>query len=418
MEKIEIIGGQKLKGSVTISGSKNSALPIMAATLLSSNTSILDNIPWLKDIEVMKNIIEFLGCSVKKNNNRLEINTSNLQKYVVPYELVKMMRASFVLLAPILVKLGKVEISLPGGCAIGTRPVDIHLSGLEKLGAKIELKQGYISISGNLKGSEITLSYPSVGATENLMMAASLSDGKTIINNAAQEPEIIDLANFLNKMGAIIHNAGEKTIIIEGVKELNKPVQHTIIPDRIETATFIFATIITQGEIEIINGNLNHLKEVICILEKRGVNFSNVNGQVKVKVKGENNLEPLMIETAPYPGFPTDLQSPITAVLSIGHGKSKIRDTVFSNRVGHISELVRMGANITIEKSEIVIEGVPNLKGAEVMASDLRSGASLIIAALAAQEKTVISRVYHIRRGYENIEEKFSKLGALIKKIE
>ncbi|MFH1612494.1 MAG: UDP-N-acetylglucosamine 1-carboxyvinyltransferase [bacterium] len=415
MEKIEICGGQKLKGSVEISGSKNSALPIMAATLLTSGTSILDNIPWLKDIEIMKNIIESLGCSVEKKNHKLKINTSNLQKYVVPYELVKMMRASFVLLAPILVKLGKVEISLPGGCAIGTRPVDIHLSGLEKLGAKIELKKGYIAVSGKLKGAEITLSYPSVGATENLIMAASLADGKTIIKNAAQEPEIIDLANFLKKMGAIIHNAGQKTIEIEGIKEL-KPVKHTIIPDRIEAATFIFACVITQGEIEIINCNFNHLKEVIYSLEKRGVHFSCTDETIKVN--GKNELNPLVIETTPYPGFPTDLQSPISAVLSIGHGKSKIKDTVFPNRIGHISELSRMGANIKIENTEIIIEGVPKLKGTEVMASDLRAGASLIIAALAAQEKTVISRVYHIRRGYENIEKKLKKLGAQIKKIE
>ncbi|KKL10303.1 hypothetical protein LCGC14_2557190, partial [marine sediment metagenome] len=412
MEKIVITGGERLKGRVGISGSKNAALPIMAATLLTNGVTTLSNIPSLKDITTMARVLRTLGAKVKFREGRLKIDTTNVDRFLAPYNLVKTMRASFLVFGPLLAKLGRVRVSLPGGCAIGSRPVDLHLRGFEELGAEVSMGGGYTQVKRDgLIGAEIYLDFPSVGATENLMMAATLAKGKTTIENAAKEPEIVDLANFLNKMGAGIKGAGTDTIKIIGVKEL-KGTDYSIIPDRIEAGTYIIASVITRGDVILEGARIDHLESLVTKLHEAGVEIEDEKAAIKVKAR--RRIKAVDVKTIPYPGFPTDMQAQFMALMSITPGMSIITETVFENRFMHVSELLRMGADIKIEGSSAIIKGIRSLSGAPVMATDLRASAALILAGLVAEGKTEISRVYHLDRGYEKIVEKLSNLGAEI----
>lgn len=421
MDKFIIEECHNLKGEVSISGSKNAALPIMAACLLSSGKFVLTNVPNLRDIKTMIRVLEHLGSKIQFDSfsNKLLIDNSKVKKGLeAPYELVKTMRASAVVLGPLLGRFGEAKVSLPGGCAIGARPLNIHLKGFEELGAKIEIKEGYVIAKSErrLAGTEISLDFPSVGATENLMMAACLAEGKTVIQNAAREPEIIDLADFLNKMGAKIKQAGESKIEITGVKKL-KSVSYKIIPDRIECGTFLTAGAMIPGEILIKNSRQEHLPGVIEKLRKSGVIIEK-NGKYGLSVcRKSERLKPVNIKTMPYPGFPTDMQAQMCAALCLADGTSCISETVFENRFMHISELNRLGANIRIDRNTAVITGVKKLTGANIMATDLRASAALVLAGLTAAGKTELLRIYHIDRGYENIEKKFAGIGADIKRI-
>ncbi|MFV9874939.1 MAG: UDP-N-acetylglucosamine 1-carboxyvinyltransferase [Rickettsiales endosymbiont of Dermacentor nuttalli] len=425
MDKILIKGGTPLKGTIAISGSKNAALPIMAASLLTPETLILSNIPLLADITTMSNLLTNHGVSLTvdgvssftSNNGRvLQLNAANVNNYTAPYDIVRKMRASVWVLGPLLARFGQACVSLPGGCAIGNRPIDLHISALEKLGASIELKDGYITAytKSRLKGTDIHFDKVSVGATANIMMAATLADGLTVITNVAKEPEICNLAECLKAMGAIIEGVGTDTITIEGIRELHG-THHTIIPDRIEAGTYAIASAITDGEINLININPELIENIIQKLRLTGVDISiNDNGiLVKRAAKYINSTD---INTQPYPGFPTDMQAQFMALMSIASGSSVIAENIFENRFMHASELIRMGADITINGSAAVVKGIEKLKGAPVMATDLRASVSLVLAALAAEGDTYINRVYHIDRGYERIEEKLIACGANIKR--
>ncbi len=415
MEKIVITGGERLKGKVKISGSKNAALPIMAATLLTNGVTTLSNIPRLKDVITMARVLRTLGAKVEFKEGRLKIDTTNVDRFLAPYNLVKTMRASFLVFGPLLAKLGRARVSLPGGCAIGSRPVNLHLRGFEELGAEVSMGGGYTQVKKDgLIGAKIYLDFPSVGATENLMMAAALAKGKTTIENAAKEPEIVDLANFLNKMGAKIKGAGTDTIGIGGVKEL-KGTDYSIIPDRIEAGTYMIASAITRGNITLEGAKIEHLESLITKLHEAGVEVEDKEEAIKVKVR--RRIKSVDVESMPYPGFPTDMQAQFMALMSITPGMSIITETVFENRFMHVSELLRMGAEIKIEGSSAVVKGMKSLSGAPVMATDLRASAALILAGLVAQGKTEISRIYHLDRGYEKIVEKLSNLGAKIERI-
>ena len=415
MEKIVITGGERLKGRVRISGSKNAALPIMAATLLTNGVTTLSNIPRLKDVTTMARVLRTLGAKVEFQEGRLKIDTTNVDRFLAPYNLVKTMRASFLVFGPLLAKLGRARVSLPGGCAIGSRPVNLHLGGFEELGAEVSMGGGYTQVKRDgLLGAEIYLDFPSVGATENLMMAATLAKGKTTIENAAKEPEIVDLANFLNKMGAKIKGEGRNTIRIEGVKEL-KGTDYSIIPDRIEAGTYIIASAITRGDVTLEGAKINHLESLVTKLHEAGVEIEDGAGAIRVRVKGR--IKAVDVKTMPYPGFPTDMQAQFMALMSITPGISIITETIFENRFMHVSELLRMGAEIKIEDSSAVVKGVKSLSEAPVMATDLRASAALILAGLVAKGKTEISRIYHLDRGYEKIVEKLSNLGAKIERI-
>ncbi|MCK4648790.1 UDP-N-acetylglucosamine 1-carboxyvinyltransferase [bacterium] len=415
MKKIVITGGERLKGKVKISGSKNAALPIMAATLLTNGVTTLSNIPRLRDVITMARVLRTLGAKVEFRERELKIDTTNVDRFLAPYNLVKTMRASFLVFGPLLAKLGRARVSLPGGCAIGSRPVDLHLRGFEELGAEVSMGGGYTQVKRDgLLGAEIYLDFPSVGATENLMMAATLAKGKTIIKNAAKEPEIVDLANFLNKMGARIKGAGTDTIKIIGTKEL-KGADHSIIPDRIEAGTYMIASAITRGDITLEGARLEHLESLVTKLHEAGVEIKDENEAIKVKAR--RRIKAVDVKTMPYPGFPTDMQAQFMALMSITPGISIITETIFENRFMHVSELLRMGADIKIEGSSAVIKGVKSLSEAPVMATDLRASAALILAGLVAHGKTEISRIYHLDRGYEKIVEKLSKLGARIKRV-
>ncbi|HPP87887.1 MAG TPA: UDP-N-acetylglucosamine 1-carboxyvinyltransferase [bacterium] len=419
MDKFKIFHCNGLKGEVAISGSKNSALPIMAAAILSSGKFELDNIPSLRDIYTMKKVLEYLGAKIEycAETKKMLIDTTCLNKTTAPYELVKTMRASAVVLGPLLTRFGKARVSLPGGCAIGARPLNIHLKGFEDLKAKINIESGYInaSIKKKLIGGTVILDFPSVGATENIMMAAALAEGKTEIINAAREPEIVDLANMLNKMGARIKNAGENKIEIIGVKKL-KAVKYKVIPDRIEAGTFLTAVGLIGGRIKIKNIIMEHLPVVIEKLLEIGVKIERVSKNIIIASRAKK-IKATNIKTLPFPGFATDMQAQFCAMLSVAEGVSLISETVFENRFMHISELNRLGANISIDHNTAIIKGVKELSAAQIMASDLRAGAALVLAGLAARGETELLRVYHIDRGYENIELKFSKLGAHIERI-
>lgn len=410
-------GRKKLQGKVKISGAKNAALPILAATLIAEGEYILNNIPELKDIKTMFKLLENLGLVIEKiQDNKYKIINKGDLKTEAKYDLVKTMRASFLVMGPLLANVKESKVSLPGGCAIGARPVNYHLKGFEALGCDIKIEHGYVEAkTEKLIGASIYLDFPSVGATENIVMAAALAEGKTIIENAAQEPEIEDLCNFLNSMGAKIKGIGTSRIEIEGVEKLS-PGEYTIIPDRIEAGTFIIAAIITESEIEIENLNLLHLESFKLKLEEMGVKFEKKDSSIKVKSKLDE-LKPIKVKTMPYPGYPTDLQAQMMVLLAIVEGTSEIKETIFENRFMHISELNRMGTNIEVDGNTAIIKGVKELSGAEVMASDLRAGASLVLAALIAEGETIINRIYHIDRGYEKMEEKLINIGADIKRV-
>ncbi len=409
MDSIIINGGRTLSGEVTVSGSKNSALPIMAATLLSSGVNRIYGMPDLSDINTMKRLIEHLGaeCSV---SDGLVINTENIRCCEAPYELVKTMRASFLLLGPLVARFGRARVSLPGGCAIGLRPVDIHIKAMESMGVEFNIDHGYVNAScSRLKGAHILFDLPTVGGTENVMIAACLAKGITTIENAAREPEIVDLAFALKKMGAGIKGEGTDTVIVEGVKEL-KPLTFTVMPDRIEAGTLMVAGGIAGGEICIKNCPVHCMGSTIEKLRETGLEIEVEEDNVLIKRKGR--LKSVEITTNPYPGFPTDMQAQIMALLTLAEGVSIIRETIFENRFIHVAELDRMGAKIKVERDSAVVVGVNQLKGASVMATDLRASASLILAGLAANGKTKVSRVYHLDRGYDSLEKKLQSLGA------
>jgi UDP-N-acetylglucosamine 1-carboxyvinyltransferase len=414
MDKFVIKGGKKLNGTVSISGAKNSTLPILAGAILSGDNVLIRNIPDLKDVRTMMDVLRSLGLRLTEDfdSRELHIKPSEKLNIEAPYELIKQMRASFFVLGPLLARMGKARVALPGGCAIGTRPVDIHLKGLEQLGAKIILGHGYVEASATkLIGNNVYLDFPSVGATENIMMAATLAEGKTLIENAAKEPEIDDLAVFLNTLGAKIKGAGTDIIEITGVKSL-KGGTHSIIPDRIEAGTFMVAAAMTGGRVKIENVRLDHLEAVIAKLQDAGVSF--FKSGTTIEVVAPERLKPVNIKSFPYPGFPTDMQPQFMAAMTLAKGTSCIQETIFENRFMHVAELKRMGANLQIKDRSVIIEGVKHLSGAPVMASDLRAGAALVLAALSATGTSEILRVYHIDRGYESFEKKLNSLGAEI----
>jgi len=413
MDKIVIEGGNRLQGAVQVSGAKNAALPIVAASLLTGGWHQLHNIPRLRDIETIKKIMFKLGVAFRQNGDSLEVNSDNLSSCEAPYELVKTMRASIVLLGPLLARLGKARISLPGGCAIGERPVNFHLQALADMGADISLEHGYVKARADeLKGAHVFFDIPTVTGTENIMMAAVTARGRTVLKNAAKEPEVQDLANMLRKMGAHIEGDGTDTIVIRGVDEL-KPVEHTIIPDRIEAGTFMIAAAITRGQIRVQGCRPEHLRALMEKLVSAGAEIQ--EAEDGVLVKGPQVIESVDIRTMPYPGFPTDLQAQFMTLMCIANGWSMIRETIFENRFIHVSELRRMGADIEINGSQALVRGKDRLLSAPVMATDLRASASLVLAGLAAQAgRTEVHRIYHLDRGYEALEEKFKNLGATI----
>ena len=412
MDKIIIEGGSPLKGEVTISGSKNAALPILSACLLTGGWHTLDNIPKLKDIWTIKEILSNLGVAFEENGQTLKVNSDNLNSHIAPYKLVKTMRASILVLGSLLSRLGKAKISLPGGCAIGARPIDLHLKGLSLMGADINLEHGYVVANvDKLRGADIFFDISTVTGTENLMMAAAKADGITTLNNAAKEPEVVDLANMLKAMGARINGAGTDTITITGVKELH-PVRYAIIPDRIEAGTFLIASAITKGKVRIKGCNGDHIEAIIKKLLDIGMEIEKKEeGLVAI---GHDKIKSVDIKTMPFPGFPTDMQAQFMTLMSIADGWSIIRETIFENRFMHVSELRRMGADIKINGGQALVLGKRNLFGAQVMATDLRASASLVLAGLVAKGRTEISRVYHLDRGYQDLDLKLSLLGSKI----
>ncbi len=418
MEKLSVIGGKKLIGSIKISGSKNSSLPILAATLLSNKKTQLLNLPKVKDIEIMLSLLRSLGSKIKisKSNKSVFIDNSKKINTFASYNLVKTMRAGILVLGPLLARFGKAKVSLPGGCAIGARPVDIHLKALSKLGVSYKIVQGYIyaKATKGLVGNVIKFPKISVGATENLIIAASLARGKTILRNCAIEPEIKDLINFLRKMGCNIKWTGKRTVTIIGT-QLLKDIKYKIMFDRIETGTYMIASVLTGGKLKIINVDANIISTEINILKKIGAEIKIKNNEINIK--GTDKIKNLKLKTSPYPGFPTDLQAQLMVLLCKANGRSEICEKIFENRFMHASELNRMGAKIKIIGNRAIIEGNANFNSAELMATDLRASVSLILAALSAKGKSMIYRIYHLDRGYEELEKKLRKVGANIKRI-
>ena len=417
MQKFVIVGGNRLKGTIRTSGSKNATLPILAASILNAGKSTIYEVPQLRDVSVMKDVLTYLGAKIVSDRNTIEIDTSNIQSVEISEELMRRMRASNLVLGSLLGRFGRVKISYPGGCQIGSRPMNLHLKGLQALGATIQEKFGYITAEAKkLRGTDIHLDLPSVGATENIMMSAVLAEGVTVIRNAAKEPEIVDLQNFLNKMGARVKGAGTDTIKIEGVRprELIPAVQ-TVITDRIEAGTHMVAAAITGGEVTVTNVIPEHLEPLIAKLREAGVSIT--VGDDYVKVQGNGRVKAVDIKTMHYPGFPTDMQPQMMALLSLAEGTSVITETIFENRFKHVAELRRMGADIKVEGQSAIIKGVEKLSGAYLEASDLRAGASLVLAALAAEDGTVLENVHHIDRGYERLEVKYNSLGARIIRV-
>lgn len=441
--KIEIIGPQKVDGSVHISGAKNAALPLLAASILTESGLKLDNIPLLRDIGTMLGLLEELGASfvAKKedfDSRSIYLKTDSVHNFVAPYEIVKQMRASILILGPMLARFGKCSVSLPGGCAIGVRPIDLHIKGMQALGAKIDLKDGYVHASAlrGLRGAEFDFPIVTVTGTENVMMAATLAEGTTVLKNTAREPEIVDLAECLNKMGAKISGQGTDTIVIEGVTSLHE-AEHTVIADRIEAGTYALAAGITGGSVDLMGGNFRSLLGAfIEKAEQAGLIFEDIvrddsregrkvegkrvkEGKIVegLRVRSSGHIAPVNVETEPYPGFPTDLQAQTMAMLCLADGESHIQENIWENRFMHVAELARMGADIEIHSGQARIKGVKRLKGAPVMATDLRASFSLVLAALAAEGKTVIDRVYHLDRGYGCVEKKLAGCGVRIDRI-
>ncbi len=422
MDKIRIIGGVPLRGVIPISGAKNAALPLMAASLLTGETFTLSNVPYLADIVTMANLLAQHGVDISFSTSTqnigktMSMSARNINNLTAPYELVRTMRASVWVLGPLLARFGAAKVSLPGGCAIGTRPIDLHLNALEQMGAHIELSEGYIHAHthGKLKGAKITFEKVSVGATVNILMAASLADGVTIMHNAAREPEVCDLAYCLQKMGAQIEGIGTDTIRVVGVDKLYG-CDYSIIPDRIEAGSFAAAAAITGGDVELIGARIEHMQSVVEKFTDAGVEMRET--EFGIQVTAPKKIQCIDIITQPYPGFPTDMQAQMMAMLSMADGASMITETIFENRYMHVPELTRMGAKIVVHGSSAMIRGVPELVAAEVMATDLRASLSLVIAALAAKGETIIHRVYHLDRGYERLEEKLSACGAKIERI-
>ncbi|MGH9936575.1 MAG: UDP-N-acetylglucosamine 1-carboxyvinyltransferase [Blastocatellia bacterium] len=417
MDKFRIIGGNQLKGRVAIGGAKNSALPCLSAALLTPETVTLRNVPYVRDLITMRRLLEDLGCTVLVPELRThQINAGTVEDYEAPYELVKTMRASVLALGPLVGRFGQARVSLPGGCAIGQRPIDLHLMALERMGAEVQLRGGVVEArASRLRGADIEFETVTVTGAENVMMAGVLADGVTRITNAACEPEVVDLANLLTKMGAKIEGAGTPTIIVTGVDRLGG-ADHTIIPDRIETGTFIVAAAITGGEIEITNCAPGHLQAVIEKLRDTGVKIEQTD-QDKLRVIGNGRLQAADLATAVYPGFPTDMQAQYMALMTQAEGDSVITETIFENRFMHASELMRLGAQMRIHSRSVDVHGPSRLTGAQLIASDLRASASLVLAGLAAEGETWIDRVYHIDRGYEKIEEKLRAVGAEIERV-
>lgn len=417
MERLIVKGGNRLVGTVKTSGAKNAVLPIIAASILGTSPSRLDEIPALEDVRTICAVLECLGIKVDASEpHTLKIDSREITSCEAPYELVRSMRASFLVMGPLLARKGYARISQPGGCAIGTRPIDLHLKGFEALGVKIEQGHGYIEASApeGMTGANIYLDFPSVGATENIMMAAAMANGTTVLENPAEEPEIVDLANYLNQMGARVRGAGTNVITIEGVSELHG-VQHSVIPDRIEAGTYMIAAAMTGGDVIIENVLPEHQKPLIAKLREAG---ALVEEDIdRIHVVGSGKLKAVDIKTLPYPGFPTDMQAQMMAMLSVAEGRSKITETVFENRFMHVVELNRMGANITTEGRSAVITGPVHLTGCTVRATDLRAGAAMILAGLVAEGATEICDIYHIDRGYEEIAAKLTRLGADIKRV-
>jgi UDP-N-acetylglucosamine 1-carboxyvinyltransferase len=417
MDSLLINGGKTLNGDVIISGAKNAALPIMAATLLASDNVTIANVPHLKDVTTMMELLGQFGAQlVVDERMNVQIDTSNMNEFVAPYELVKTMRASILVLGPMLSRFGKAHVSLPGGCAIGTRPVDLHLKALSLMGAEIDIKNGYIeaSCNGRLQGKTIMFDTVTVTGTENILMAAVLAEGKTLIKNAAKEPEVVDLANFLIQLGAKIKGAGTSEIEVEGVDALSGG-SYSVMPDRIEAGTYLTAAALTRGRVTVRKVNPNTLLSMLCKFEEVGAKLTIGEDWVCLDMEG-CRPQAVSISTSPYPGFPTDMQAQFMAMNTVAEGRSIIKETIFENRFMHVQELKRMGAQIKLNGNTAVIDGVDKLTGAPVMATDLRASASLILAGLAAEGQTIIERVYHVDRGYERIEEKFSMLGADIRR--
>lgn len=420
MEKLIIHGGHPLKGRVKISGAKNAVLPIIAATLLGQDVpSLLDQVPSLDDVHTISEVLDTLGVKTKFDDekNTLLVDSTEIKSCEAPYDLVRKMRASFLIMGPLLARCGHAKISLPGGCAIGTRPIDLHLKGFEALGAKIDIGHGYIEATTpeGLKGARIYLDFPSVGATENIIMAASMAEGQTILENPAQEPEIVDLANYLNVMGAKIRGAGTNVIKIDGVKKL-KGRDYTIIPDRIEAGTYMVAAAMTRGDVYIENAISEHLKPVIAKLKEAGVTIEeDVEG---IRVSCDVRPKSVDIKTMPYPGFPTDMQAQFMALMAVSEGTGCVTETVFENRFMHVDELKRMGANIKIDGRTSVVEGVDTLTGCQVKATDLRAGAAMVLAGLVAEGETQVGYIHHIDRGYDHLVSKLVGLGADICRVD
>ena len=418
MDKLLISGGGPLSGEIRISGAKNSALPILAATLLVDGPVMVSNVPHLHDITTMFELLGCLGVTVVLNENmQVEVDASTLHSHVAPYDLVKTMRASILVLGPMLARFGVASVSFPGGCAIGSRPVDLHLHGLKMMGAEIEIEGGYINArsQGRLKGAHILMDTVSVGATENLMMAAALAEGRTVIENAAREPEIVDLANCLNALGGKVSGIGSTTLVIDGVEKLHSG-SYRIMPDRIETGTYLAAAAATRGRVKLKDTDPKILEAVLLKLEEAGAKIEVGEDWILLDMEGRRPRA-VNFKTAPYPAFPTDMQAQLTTVNAVAEGVGAITETIFENRLVQTHELNRMGANITLEGNTAIVTGVERLKAAPVMASDLRASASLVIAGLVAEGDTIVDRIYHIDRGYECIEEKFQQLGANIRRI-
>jgi UDP-N-acetylglucosamine 1-carboxyvinyltransferase len=415
MEKIVIKGGRRLKGTVAVGGAKNAALPILVSALLTEGWNTFHNVPDLRDIRTIKNLLRDLGTKVETSGNVVRVDAGGLNSHEAPYDLVRTMRASVLVLGPLLARLGRARVSLPGGCAIGARPINLHLKGLEELGASISLNEGYVEAEApSLKGAEIYFDMVTVTGTENLMMAAVLAKGKTTLRNAAREPEVVALADVLNQMGAQIEGAGTAVIEIRGVETLN-PTSFAVIPDRIETGTFLVAAGVTRGDIRIKDCEPSHLQAIINKLRQAGLTVEQEEGGLRVI--GAETIPATDVKTLPHPGFPTDMQAQFMVLMCLANGLSVISETIFENRFIHVSELQRMGADITVSGNSAVVRGGAGLTGAPVMATDLRASASLILAGLAAEGTTEVSRVYHIDRGYESIEKKLASLGGHVERV-
>lgn len=415
MQQLKINGGHRLVGEIRASGAKNAALPILAASLLTADDLVLHNVPDLADVRTMLKLLAGMGVKVQREGTDVILNASTVTSTIAPYDLVKTMRASVLTLCPLVARFGSADVSLPGGCAIGARPVDQHIRGLRQLGAQVEIDHGYVrATASRLTGAHIVTDMVTVTGTENLVMAAVLADGCTVIENAAREPEVVDLCNCLNAMGARIQGAGTPVLYIEGVKQLHG-AEHTVIADRIEAGSFFVASVVTQGDVLVTHCQPTHMEVVLDKLRRCGAQLNIGNDWVRVRMYGRP--QPVSIRTVPHPGFPTDMQAQFMTLNCLATGTAHITETIFENRFMHVPELLRLGAHITIEGHTAIVEGVPELTGATIMATDLRASASLVIAALAAQGSSTVDRIYHLDRGYERMEEKLRQLGADIVRV-